>query len=136
MLLAMQFCMNVSSEAKRDCCAYCPIIAARWGRFQESVSECPWLNGAYAVAFVEGMQGDDAEYTQIAACCKHLIGYSFEGTSHSNVTRHNFDAVIDDHDLSETYAPAFRRCVQEARPLQIMCSCESRDYIGAAYRRC
>ena len=29
----------------------------RWGRIQESVSEDPWLNGAYSSAFVKGFQG-------------------------------------------------------------------------------
>ena len=50
------------------------IIAARWGRTQESVSECPWLNGAYASAFVRGFQGagDGIDTVKAAACCKHF----------------------------------------------------------------
>jgi xylan 1,4-beta-xylosidase len=62
-------------------------------------------------------------YLQIAGCCKHLIAYSFEGQGYSaSSNRKNFDAIVDAHDLSETYSPAFRRCVQEGQPAQIMCS--------------
>ena len=52
----------------------------RWGRFQESVSEDPFLNGAYAREFVRGIQGADEaaaggkKYTKVAACCKHFYG--------------------------------------------------------------
>ena len=44
----------------------------RWGRFQESISEDPWLNAAYSVSVVRGMQGadDGSGYVKIAACCK------------------------------------------------------------------
>lgn len=43
-------------------------------RFQESVSEDPWLNGAYAASYVAGIQGagDGSNYTKIAACCEWL----------------------------------------------------------------
>ena len=91
----------------------------RWGRGQESVSEDPWLNGAYAAVWVAGAQrgdhrgaeraagGGENAYLQVAACCKHLAGYSVE------TARKHFDARIDAHDLSETFLPAFRRCVEE-----------------------
>ena len=104
----------------------------RWGRGQESVSEDPWLNGAYAAAWVAGAQrgdhrggdatdalgggGGERAYLQVAACCKHLAGYSVE------TARKHFDARIDAHDLSETFLPAFRRCVEEGRPQQVMCA--------------
>jgi hypothetical protein len=47
----------------------------RWGRFQESVSEDPWFNGAYAFEYVSGIQGrnDGVSFTKIAACCKHFL---------------------------------------------------------------
>jgi hypothetical protein len=34
------------------------------GRAQESVSECPWINGAYAINFVRGIQ-DSANDTYL-----------------------------------------------------------------------
>eukprot|EP01060_Flectonema_neradi_P029100 TRINITY_DN3946_c0_g1_i1.p1 TRINITY_DN3946_c0_g1~~TRINITY_DN3946_c0_g1_i1.p1 ORF type:complete len:738 (+),score=180.77 TRINITY_DN3946_c0_g1_i1:72-2216(+) len=91
----------------------------RWGRFQESVSEDPWINGAYASAFVRGMQGDDKKYTKLAACCKHFYGYSLENSD--GYTRHDFNAIISPRDLSETYLVAFKACTA-AGVEQVMCS--------------
>ena len=91
----------------------------RWGRFQESISEDPFLNALYAVAFVRGMQGDHPTYLKVAACCKHLFGYSLEDSD--GVSRHNFDAVISSRDLTETYLPAFKACAA-TEVAQIMCS--------------
>ena len=97
----------------------------RWGRFQESVSECPWLNGAYAAEFVAGMQvgaaggGEASQHVKIAACCKHYYAYSLENWQ--GFTRHNFDARVSARDLAETYLPAFRACAA-AGVEQVMCS--------------
>eukprot|EP00656_Telonema_subtile_P014739 TRINITY_DN17617_c0_g1_i1.p1 TRINITY_DN17617_c0_g1~~TRINITY_DN17617_c0_g1_i1.p1 ORF type:complete len:529 (-),score=105.74 TRINITY_DN17617_c0_g1_i1:56-1642(-) len=93
----------------------------RWGRAQESVSEDPWLNGAYSSAFVRGFQGDSdgVEFTKIAACCKHFYAYSLEDAD--GFTRHDFNAQVSARDLSETYLPAFQACVA-AKPEQVMCS--------------
>jgi beta-glucosidase-like glycosyl hydrolase len=93
-------------------------------RRQESVSEDPWLNGAYASQFVRGFQGtdDSVPYTKVAACCKHFYAYSLEGAD--GFTRHNFDAKVTPRDLAETYQPAFTACVA-AQPEQIMCSYNS-----------
>ena len=79
----------------------------RWGRLQESVSEDPWLNGAYSSSFVKGLQGDGdgIKYTKIAACCKHFYAYSLEGSD--GFSRHNFDALVTKRDLAETYLPPF-----------------------------
>jgi hypothetical protein len=38
-------------------------------------------------------------------------------------TRHNFNAIITDRDLHETYLPPFAMCVA-VKPEEIMCSCE------------
>lgn len=37
----------------------------RWGRFQESISEDPFLNGAYSTQFVKAMKGNDSHYLQV-----------------------------------------------------------------------
>lgn len=94
----------------------------RWGRSQESVSEDPYLNGVYAVNFVKGFQGDapDQKYLKVGACCKHLWAYSLENSE--GVTRHNFNAIVSQQDSEETYLPAFKACVQEANPSQVMCA--------------
>jgi beta-glucosidase-like glycosyl hydrolase len=41
----------------------------RWGRFEESYSEDPWLMSRMGVAFVRGMQGDDPRYHRRQSCC-------------------------------------------------------------------
>ena len=93
----------------------------RWGRLQESVSEDPWLNGAYSSNFVAGIQGagDGVKFTKIAACCKHFYAYSLEDAD--GFTRHNFNAAVTARDLAETYLPPFAACVAAA-PEQVMCS--------------
>jgi beta-glucosidase-like glycosyl hydrolase len=93
----------------------------RWGRMQESVSEDPWLNGAYSSHFVRGLQGegDGVKYVKIAACCKHFYAYSLEDSD--GYTRHNFNAAVSPRDLAETYLPPFAACVA-AQPEQVMCS--------------
>lgn len=90
---------------------------ARWGRNQESVSEDPWLAGAYADAFMRGVQGADptSSYLAVAATCKHLAAYSIE------TERHDSNAEVSALDLQETYLPAFQACVA-AGSAQIMCS--------------
>ena len=48
----------------------------RWGRIAESPGECVLLARRFAVAMVEGFQGDDLTAPgSIAACAKHFAGY-------------------------------------------------------------
>ena len=89
----------------------------RWGRAQESVSECPWLNGAYGYNFITGIQGDDDKFLLAAATCKHLVAYSRE----KDRQLPSSDIHVSALDLHETYLPAFRICVA-ADPQQVMCS--------------
>jgi beta-glucosidase-like glycosyl hydrolase len=96
----------------------------RWGRFQESISEDPWLNGNYAAAFVEAFQARNATVAAagrsgelaIAATCKHFVGYSVE------TNRFGSNAIVPLQDLHQTYLPPFKRCVESGRPAQVMCS--------------
>lgn len=90
----------------------------RWGRFQESISEDPHLNGVYSAAFLQGFQGGDDKYLGVAATCKHLAAYSLEAAD--GFTRHNFDAIVSPQDLNETYLPAFKTCITKGKPAQIM----------------
>lgn len=111
----------------------------RWGRFQESISEDPWINGAYATAFVQSFQGSniyshatDDRYLGVAATCKHFVAYSLEASG--NATRHNFDAKVEWRDLVESYLPSFKRCVVEGKPAQIMCAYNSINGTPACLR--
>ena len=90
----------------------------RWGRFQESISECPVLNAHYVRAFIRGIQGD-GPVMKIAATCKHFYAYSLEDSD--GFTRHDFDAVVSERDLRETYLVPFSACAA-AGVASVMCS--------------
>lgn len=101
----------------------------RWGRLQESVgTEGPYLAGLLSAQFVKTFQGPQANdpdrgLLNLAATCKHFIGYSLEGLSpHANITRHTFNAVISRGDLNASYLPIFHACVTQGNPSQVMCS--------------
>ncbi|NLA58561.1 MAG: glycoside hydrolase family 3 protein [Firmicutes bacterium] len=87
----------------------------RWGRGQETYGECPYLTGRLAVAFIEGLQGDHPRYLKAAACAKHYAVHSGPEPK-----RHEFDAVVSEKDLRETYLPAFRDAVKEAKVEAVM----------------
>ncbi len=87
----------------------------RWGRGQETYGEDPYLTSRLGVRFVEGMQGDDPDYLKTAACAKHFAVHSGpEGL------RHSFNAIASKQDMYETYLPAFKACVQEAKVEAVM----------------
>ncbi len=87
----------------------------RWGRGQETYGEDPYLTGEMGVAFVKGMQGDDPKYLKTAACAKHFAVHSGPEKD-----RHVFDARVSLRDLNDTYLPAFKRLVQEAKVEAVM----------------
>lgn len=78
----------------------------RWGRGQETFGEDPFLTAAMAVRYIKGLQGE-GEFLKSAACAKHFAVHSG-----SEAKRHSFNAVVDDHDLWETYLPAFEWSVR------------------------
>ncbi len=87
----------------------------RWGRGQETFGEDPYLTSRLGVRFVKGLQGDDPDYMKAAACAKHFAVHSGpEGI------RHSFNAVVSKQDMYETYLPAFKACVQEAKVEAVM----------------
>jgi beta-glucosidase len=87
----------------------------RWGRGQETWGEDPYLTGEMASAFVRGMQGDDPNYLKTAACAKHYAVHSGPESM-----RHIFDAVVSRRDLYDTYLPAFKKLVMEAKVETVM----------------
>jgi len=74
----------------------------RWGRGHETWGEDPVLTATLGTAFVRGLRGDDPRYMKAAACAKHYAVHSGP-----EELRHEFDAVVSDKDLWETYLPAF-----------------------------
>jgi beta-glucosidase len=87
----------------------------RWGRGQETWGEDPLLTGEMASAFVKGLQGDDPKYLKTAACAKHFAVHSGPEKD-----RHHFNAVVTKRELYDTYLPAFKKLVIEARVEAVM----------------
>ncbi len=91
----------------------------RWGRGQETYGEDPYLTSRLGVAVVNGLQGPDtARYNKLHACAKHYAVHSGPEWN-----RHSFNAEnISPRDLWETYLPAFKTLVQEAKVKEVMCA--------------
>lgn len=87
----------------------------RWGRGQETYGEDPYLTGELGVAFVKGLQGDDPRYMKTAACAKHYAVHSGP-----EALRHVFDVSPSKRDLYDTYLPAFKKLIQEAKVEAVM----------------
>lgn len=78
----------------------------RWGRGQETFGEDPFLTATMAIPYIHGLQGD-GEFLKSAACAKHFAVHSGP-----EAVRHRFNAEANDHDLFETYLPAFEWAVK------------------------
>lgn len=87
----------------------------RWGRGQETYGEDPYLTSILGAAFITGLQGNDPEYIKTAACAKHFAVHS--GPEEN---RHSFNAVVSKKDLFETYLPAFKKAVKDAKVCGVM----------------
>ena len=94
----------------------------RWGRGQETYGEDPFLTSRLGVAFVEGLQGTDPNYYRVIATPKHFAVHSGPESS-----RHRFDVDPTPHDLWDTYLPAFRATIVEAKADSIMCAYNAID---------
>ena len=87
----------------------------RWGRGQETWGEDPFFTGEMASAFVRGLQGDHPKYLKAAACAKHYAVHSGPEKD-----RHTFNAMVSKRELYDTYLPAFKALVTEARVEAVM----------------
>ncbi len=87
----------------------------RWGRGHETYGEDPYLTSRLGVAFIKGIQGNHPKYLKATACAKHFAVHSGPESE-----RHEFNAVISEKDLRETYLPAFKECVKEAGVESVM----------------
>ena len=87
----------------------------RWGRGQETWGEDPFLTGEMASAFVRGLQGDHPKYLKAAACAKHYAVHSGPEKD-----RHIFNAIVTERELYDTYLPAFKKLVMEAKVESVM----------------
>jgi beta-glucosidase len=94
----------------------------RWGRGQETYGEDPYLTSEIGINFVEGMQGDNPRYYRVIATPKHFGVHSGPESD-----RHRFDVRPTPHDLWDTYMPAFRATIVDAKADSIMCAYNAID---------
>jgi beta-glucosidase len=92
----------------------------RWGRGQETYGEDPYLTSRLGVAFITGLQGNDAKYWKTVATAKHFAVHSGPES-----TRHSVDVQASRHDMEDTYLPAFRATVMEGKAQSVMCAYNS-----------
>ena len=89
----------------------------RWGRGQETYGEDPFLTAQFGVAYVTGMQGNDPDHPRAIATPKHYAVHSGP-----EPTRHMMDVTASKHDMIDTYTPAFRAAVVDAKAGSVMCA--------------
>ena len=92
----------------------------RWGRGQETYGEDPFLTAQMGKAYVTGMQGDDPKYFKTIATPKHFAVHSGPES-----TRHTVDIKVSMHDIEDTYLPAFRAALVDAKADSVMCAYNS-----------
>ena len=96
----------------------------RWGRGQETYGEDPYLTSVMGVQVVKGLQGpEDAKYRKLWACAKHYAVHS--GPEYTRHTANLTD--VSARDFWETYMPAFKTLVQDAKVREVMCAYQRLD---------
>lgn len=81
----------------------------RWGRLEECYGEDGYLTGEMAGAYVDGMQGDEANFLQCAATAKHFYANNMEEG------RTYISSSVDWRNKFEYYLEPFRKLIQEHR---------------------
>lgn len=89
----------------------------RWGRGQETYGEDPFLTGKLGVEFIRGLQGNDPKYFKTVATVKHFAVHSGPEPE-----RHEFDAVVSERDMRETYLPHFEMGIVDGKAYSLMCA--------------
>ena len=96
----------------------------RWGRGQETYGEDPYLTSVMGIQVVKGLQGpEDAKYRKLWACAKHYAVHS--GPEYTRHTANLKD--VSPRDMWETYMPAFKTLVQDAKVREVMCAYQRLD---------
>ena len=91
----------------------------RWGRFEETYGEDPYLVSRMGVAAVRGFQGDTLPIGEnhVIATLKHMTGHG-QPESGTNVG----PASISRRVLREVFFPPFEAAIKEANALSVMAS--------------
>ena len=96
----------------------------RWGRGQETYGEDPYLTSVMGTQVVRGLQGPEtSKYRKLWACAKHYAVHS--GPEYTRHTANIND--VSPRDLWETYMPAFKTLVQDAKVREVMCAYQRLD---------
>ncbi|KAG2300618.1 hypothetical protein Bca52824_037090 [Brassica carinata] len=100
----------------------------RWGRGQETPGED--LRGFQEVKSSGDSGGD--EKLMLSACCKHFTAYDLE--KWGNFTRYDFNAVVTEQDMEDTYQPPFQSCIRDGKASCLMCSYNAVNGVPACAR--
>jgi beta-glucosidase len=85
----------------------------RWGRSFEAYTEDPYLNGAMAVGFIDGVQSQ-GEMSMV----KHYAVYNQETNRNTPAD----DAIVSERAIHEIYLPGFWAATNVAKASSVMCS--------------
>ena len=81
----------------------------RWGRYcEETYGEDPWLTSRLAVAFCQGLQGDDPKYLKTVATPKHFAMHSQE-TGRTNSSFNASERILPHESICPLSRPASRK---------------------------
>ncbi|MBR4645160.1 MAG: glycoside hydrolase family 3 C-terminal domain-containing protein [Bacteroidaceae bacterium] len=96
----------------------------RWGRGQETYGEDPYLTSVMGTQVVRGLQGpESAKYRKLWACAKHYAVHSGPEYTRHSANLNN----VSPRDMWETYMPAFKTLVQDAKVREVMCAYQRLD---------
>jgi beta-glucosidase len=89
----------------------------RWGRIWETFGEDPLLASRTTVAYVQGTQGNDPKYLELAATLKHYAAYDDE---RDRIKTGN--DMVSDRMLRDYYMPQFKAGIMAGKAVSIMSS--------------
>ncbi len=89
----------------------------RWGRIWETFGEDPLLASRITVAYVQGTQGDNPKYLELAATVKHFAAYDDE---RDRVKTPN--DMVPERTLMDYYVPQFKAGIMAGKAASIMSS--------------
>lgn len=89
----------------------------RWGRIWETFGEDPLLASRITVAYVQGTQGDNPKYLELAATVKHFTAYDDE---RDRVKTPN--DMVPERTLMDYYVPQFKAGIMAGKAASIMSS--------------
>ncbi|MBX2843449.1 MAG: glycoside hydrolase family 3 C-terminal domain-containing protein [Flammeovirgaceae bacterium] len=99
----------------------------RWGRFEETFGEDPYLVSKMGVAAIKGFQGEGVEQIDkkhIISTLKHFVGHGHPEGGNNTAPAH-----ISERELREVFLPPFKAGVKEAGAISVMASYNEIDGI-------